>query len=184
MAEGAALPEAPRLGAEMEVACEGPREARYDEPLSVKVRLSLQGELREAFTPSNWERAHELYDEHFTLRYTLSLYLKRPIAMKRLAGPVKLKRRATFYWTRDPLRPYRIWVMVIDESGTPRLPESVDEARSLLMDLEWTFTLAPGLLKRGERALIARASARWGRHSFAEKGSVSGSSRPLLVRIT
>lgn len=175
---------APRLRAEIaQFLCEGPVQVRQDEPLSVRVRLSLGGELRQALTPEAWARAHEAYDEHFTLRYALALYSKGPLFARRIAGPVRLRRRATFYWSRDPLLPYRIWVMVVDEAGVPRLPKDVEEARAMLMDVEWTFALAPGALARGARQLFARVRASWGRHSFADKGSVEGASPPLRIEV-
>ena len=93
-------------------------------------------------------------------------------------------RKASFYWSRDPDLPYRIWAMIVPEDGgPPKIPRSVEDAKSKMLDVEKEFQIPASTLGPGSHRVVAEARAKWGRRSFIEKGEVSSKSRPLVVQI-
>ena len=93
-------------------------------------------------------------------------------------------RRGSFYWSRDPDLPYRIWVMVMPEDGgAPQIPQNVEDAKSKMLDFSKSFEIPAAKLGRGKHWLAGSASVTWGRRSFIEKGKVSARSNPVAVEI-
>ncbi|TLY03172.1 MAG: hypothetical protein E6K95_04300 [Thaumarchaeota archaeon] len=93
-------------------------------------------------------------------------------------------RKASFYWSRDPDLPYRIWPLIVPEEGGPtKIPLSVEDAKTQMFDFFKRFELAGGSLGRGSHRIAASVTVKWGRHSYIEKGQVEGRSRPVVVRI-
>jgi len=93
-------------------------------------------------------------------------------------------RRASFYWSRDPDLPYRIWAMIVPEDGgPPKIPRSVEDAKSKMLDVEKGFRFPASSLGPGTHRLVAEVGGRWGRRSFIEKGEVSSKSRPLAISV-
>jgi len=155
-----------------------------DDLLVLNLGFRVVGGAREAFNPDVWTVAWEDFDK--TLRLTTRtaiLVAKSPFA-KRLTEPRKEVRRATFYWSRDPDLPYRIWPLIIPEDGgPPKIPLNVEDARAQMFDFVKRFELAGTSLGRGSHRIAASAAVKWGRHSYIEKGKVEGRSRPVVVRI-
>lgn len=153
---------------------------------TVKVSVSFRvvGGLREAFHPDVWTLAWEDFDK--ILRFTIKVTLKAQgaLASKKLAEIRKEVRRASFYWSRDPDLPYRIWAMVVPEDGgPPKIPRSVEDAKSKMLDVEKEFSFPASALGPGTHRLVADAVGKWGRRSFIEKGEVSSRSKPLEIRV-
>jgi len=144
----------------------------------------IVGGLREAFHPDVWTVAWEDYDKTMRLAISASVSLKRALGSTRLAEVKKDVRKATFYWSRDPDLPYRIWAMVMPEDGgAPIIPVNVEDAKSKMFDVVKRFEIPASSLGKGAHTLFGSASAKWGRRSFIEKGEVSGSSKPVVIDI-
>ena len=93
-------------------------------------------------------------------------------------------RKASFYWSRDPDLPYRIWAIIVPEDGgPPRIPRNDEDAKSEMLDFEKEFSVSVSSLGHGTHKLVASASGRWGRRSFIEKGEVASNSKPLVVTV-
>ena len=153
---------------------------------TVKVSLGFRivGGLREAFHPDVWTVAWEDFDKILRLTIRMSVGARRGILTRKLAEAKKEVRKASFYWSRDPDLPYRIWAMIVPEDGgPPRIPVSVEDAQKEMLDVAKTFEVPASELGAGRHALVGEAYARWGRRSFIEKGEVSSRSRPLVVRV-
>jgi len=155
-----------------------------DEELVVNLAFRVVGGLREAFHPDVWTIAWEDYDKRVRLATKTTVGVKRGPFFRRLAGIKKEVRRATFYWSRDPDLPYRIWAMVIPEDGgPPKIPMNVEDAKSKMLDFARTFRLPAAALSRGRHRLLASATVAWGRRSFIEKGEVWGRSNQVVVEV-
>ena len=153
-----------------------------DESITVSLEFRVVGGLREAFHPDVWTVAWEDFDKLLRLTMRMSVAVKRGLRTKKVAEIKKGVRRASFYWSRDPDLPYRIWAMIVPEDGSPpQIPTSVEDARSRMLDVAKTFKLPASSLGSGRHKFIGSVHARWGRRSFIEKGEVSGKSMPLVV---
>ena len=152
--------------------------------ISANLGCRVVGGLREAFHPDVWTVAWEDFDKIIRLAMRLSVGVRRGPLTRKLAQTGKEVRKASFYWSRDPDLPYRIWAMIIPEDGgPPQIPQNVEDAKSKMLDVEKTLRIPAASLGRGTHKLVGSASAQWGRRSFIEKGAVSSKSRPLVIEI-
>lgn len=142
------------------------------------------GGLREAFHPDVWTVAWEDFDKILRLTIRMSLRSQGGIRTRKIAEIKKEVRRASFYWSRDPDLPYRIWAMIVPEDGgPPKLPRNVEDAKSKMLDVEKEFTVQAASLGAGKHKLVLDAKGKWGRRSFIEKGEVEGSSKPTEIEV-
>ena len=152
--------------------------------VSASVGFRIVGGLREAFHPDVWTVAWEDFDKIIRLTMRVKLGVRRGPITRILAQGKKEVRRASFYWSRDPDLPYRIWPMIVPEDGgPPKIPHSVEDAKAKMLNVEKTFTIPASALGPGRHGLVGDAYARWGRRSFIEKGSVEEKSKPLVVQV-
>ncbi|HYC26492.1 MAG TPA: hypothetical protein VEB67_00540 [Nitrososphaerales archaeon] len=152
--------------------------------MKVNVGFRILGGLREAFTPDTWTVAWEDFDKILRLTIRLSVGVQSGLRSRKVAEVKKEVRKASFYWSRDPDLPYRIWAMIIPEDGgPPQIPHNVEDAKSKMLDVEKTFSVPCSALGLGKKKLVAKVSASWGRRTFIEKGSVGSSSLPVAVEV-
>lgn len=152
--------------------------------VNANFEFRVVGGLRDAFHPDVWTVAWEDFDKILRLTLRTSLGVQRGPLTRKLAEIKKEVRKASFYWSRDPDLPYRIWAMVIPEDGgPPKIPRNVEDAKSKMLDVEKTFRFSASALGKGKHRLVGNAYAGWGRRSFIEKGSVSSKSKPLVVEV-
>ena len=155
-----------------------------NETVKVSVSFRLVGGLREAFHPDVWTVAWEDFDKMLRLYVKVTLKAQGAISSKKLGEIKKEVRRASFYWSRDPDLPYRIWAMIVPEDGgPPRIPRNVEDAKSKMLDVEKEFTFPASALGSGSHRLVADAKGRWGRRSFIEKGEAAARSKPLVIEV-
>jgi hypothetical protein len=156
----------------------------FGDTIKASVGFRIVGGLREAFHPDVWTVAWEDFDKILRLTIRVSLKLQEGIRAKSIAEIKKEVRRASFYWSRDPDLPYRIWAMIVPEDGgPPKIPRSVEDAKSKMLDVEKEFTIPAASLGSGKHKLVLDAKGKWGRRSFIEKGEVQGRSKPLAIEI-
>ncbi len=152
--------------------------------VKVNVAYRIVGGVREAFNPDVWTVAWEDFDKRLPLTLRLTLSTGRGIRPRKVEEIKKEVRRASFYWSRDPDLPYRIWVMIMPEDGgPPRIPRNVEDAKSEMFDVEKEFAFPASSLGHGRHGLFAEARARWTRRSFIEKGEVESKSKPVAIEI-
>ncbi|HYB07291.1 MAG TPA: hypothetical protein VEB87_03945 [Nitrososphaerales archaeon] len=149
-----------------------------------KVGFRIVGGLREAFHPDVWTVAWEDFDKILRLTIRLRLSEQGGMRARTLAEVKKEVRKASFYWSRDPDLPYRIWAMIVPEDGgPPKIPVSVEDAKSKMLDVEKEFRIPASSLGQGRHRLVADATGKWGRRSFIEKGEANSKSKPLVIQI-
>ena len=155
-----------------------------DEVITASLGFRVVGGLREAFHPDVWTVSWEDFDKILRLTFRMSLGVQSGLRRRKLAEIKKNVRKASFYWSRDPDLPYRIWAMIIPEDGgPPKLPANVEDAKKKMLDVIKTFEVPASELGKGKHRLVGDVHARWGRRSFIEKGSVSGTSKPVAIEI-
>ena len=101
-----------------------------NELLSFNLSLKINGKIRELFKQSLWEKAYNKFDN--TFRITIKVDLK---SKNKVIYSVKFVRKAVFFWTRNPKIQHRIWIFIVKDD-TPFYPESEEEAKSLLFDID------------------------------------------------
>jgi hypothetical protein len=152
--------------------------------ITIKLGFRIAGGLREAFQPDVWTVAWEDFDKMLRLTVRVSLKEQGQLRSKTLAEIKKEVRKASFYWSRDPDLPYRIWPMIVPEDGgPPQIPVNVEDAKSKMLDVEKVFKVAASSLGKGEHRLAADIACKWGRRSFIEKGEVTSKSKPLVITV-
>lgn len=152
--------------------------------IKANVAFRIVGGLREAFHPDVWTVAWEDFDKILRLTLRMSLRSQGGLSSRKLGEIKKEVRKASFYWSRDPDLPYRIWAMIVPEDGgPPKIPRNVEDAKSKMLDVEKEFSIPATTLGAGKHKLVADATGKWGRRSFIEKGQVSASSRPTVIEI-
>ncbi|MGD0396530.1 MAG: hypothetical protein ABSB26_06430 [Nitrososphaerales archaeon] len=152
--------------------------------VTANLEFRVVGGLREAFQPDVWTVAWEDFDKVVRLTMRMSLGVQRGLLTRKLVEIRKEVRKASFFWSRDPDLPYRIWVMVVPEDGgPPKMPRNVEEAKSKMFDVEKTLRFSASALGKGKHRLVGSVDASWGRKSFIEKGSASSKSKPLVIEV-
>jgi len=152
--------------------------------IKVNVAFRVVGGLRQAFHPDVWTVAWEDFDKILRLTIRMSLREQGSVRSRKLAEIKKEVRRASFYWSRDPDLPYRIWAMIVPEDGgPPKIPRGVEDAKAKMLDIEKEFQIPASSLGPGTHKLFADATAKWGRRSFIEKGEASANSKPSVIEI-
>ncbi|MBI2185084.1 MAG: hypothetical protein HYU39_09020 [Thaumarchaeota archaeon] len=156
-----------------------------DEPIKLLLRFQIDGGFRDNFTQQVWEEAYKAHDVRLRLTLTIGFAKKVGGVFSRKVGkPIKMVRKAKLFWTRNPERHNRTWVMVIDENEAPMIPKSGAEAQSLLLDFNRSFDLLGTDLGKGTHSIVAKVKAKWGRHYYAPKGSVEATSPPIKIVCT
>jgi len=164
-----------------------PRRVSYsiDEPIAIALGFRVIGGLREAFIPDVWTGAWEDNDKMVRFKMKTSIVSgSAGILKKEIASTGVEVRKAKFYWSRDPDLPYRIWTAIVNEDGSgPQIPASVDDAKAMMFDVVKQYVVPAASLGRGQRKIAGKVDISWGRRSFIEKGSASGQSKELVLRI-
>jgi hypothetical protein len=149
---------------------------RSDQPLTLSLSFKIEGAIREAFVQKNWEKAYNKHDNGFRMTVEVDIKSGRKKVM-----PLKLVRKAALFWTRNPKIPYRIWVSVVKDD-TQYYPLSVEEAQSLLFDVNKVIELSGADLASGAHRLSADIRVHWGRHEYTEPAEISARSNEVELR--
>ena len=145
------------------------------ESLTLSLSFKIQGNIREVFDQKNWERAYNIHDNVFRITIEISLKDGRKAVLQN-----KFVRKAILFWTRSPKIPFRIWVSIIKDD-TPFYPTSVDEAKSLLFDINKLIELSDYDLKRGSRKFSTDIKVSWGKHFYTNPTVITGRSNAVSI---
>ena len=146
------------------------------EPLSLSLSFKIIGNIREIFNQKNWERAYNKHDNLFRITIEICLKAGRKVILQN-----KFVRKAALFWTRSPKIPYRIWISIIKDD-TPFYPITVDEAKSLLFDINKLIELNCDNLKRGNHKLSIDIKVSWGKHYYTNSAKINGRSNTVDIR--
>jgi hypothetical protein len=145
------------------------------ESLSLSLSFKIIGNIREVFNQKNWERAYNKHDNFFRLTIEISLKAGRKVVLHN-----KFVRKATLFWTRSPKIPYKIWVSIIKDD-TLFYPVTVEEAKSLLFDINKLIELNCDHLKSGSHELSTDIKVSWGKHYYANSTKINGRSNTVDI---
>jgi hypothetical protein len=147
------------------------------ELISFNLGLKINGKIRELFKQSLWEKAYNKFDN--TFRITINVDLK---SKNKVIYSVKFVRKAVFFWTRNPKIQHRIWIFIVKDD-TPFYPESEEEAKSLLFDIDKILELKLSSITDNVSTLYANVIVSWGKHNFTEPTKLVGKSNDEKIQI-
>ncbi len=164
---------------------------RTDEPISLAIRFSIQGGLRDSFNTSTWDKAYDVHDTMIRLKCSIKLQKrKRAFVLRNLVVQKKFIRRATIYLSKDPGdadgqigSQTKKWILVTNEDDNPRVPTNQEEARSFLFDFTHDIPLIGSDLGMGKHSLSSKVIVKWGTRTYIRGGQASASSKPLEIEI-
>jgi len=155
---------------------------KSDEVVSLNLKVHTEGPIRRSLNQESWTNAYGRHDVSFLIRfYVRLLKMRGPLGKEILKAYVRHK--AKFYWSRDPQKHNQIWIMTVDEFGSPSLPRTEHEAQSALFDLSKSFEVLGADIGKGRHRLVAQVKVKWGRHTFTDAGSVSCRSNPIYLSV-
>jgi hypothetical protein len=147
------------------------------ERLTLALSFKIDGNIREVFNPKFWETAYDKHDNVFRMSISIALKVERTKIFL-----TNLIRKAPMFWTRSPKIPFRIWVSIIRDN-TPFYPVTIEEAKSLLFDVNKMIEVDINSLNRGKHRIFAEVEVTWGRHNYTEPGEITNVSKIIDLHI-
>jgi hypothetical protein len=156
-----------------------PRTELYSEKRATfRIGFTIGGRIREVFNQKSWERAYNLHDNLFRIKIDIDL----KSGSRKLAHIGSL-RKASLFWTRNPKLPYRIWILIIKDDTT-FYPSSVEEAKSLLFDVEKDITVDASQIDFGKQDIHAQIRVWWGKHQYTSSCELKSKTNKVSLRRT
>jgi hypothetical protein len=157
---------------------------KMNEPLTLDLQFKVDGRIREVFNQQTWTDAYNKHDNMFRIKYVIRVQTGS-VKKRDIIEPIKFARKASFYWSRNPKLPppppnKKIWAMIVIED-IPNLPDSVEQARSLIFDVKRPIELIGSSIGKGKHKLIAHVSASWEKHLFTEPMEVDAKSNEAEI---
>ena len=149
-----------------------------DTNLTLDLGFNVDGLIREIFSQKNWERAYDKHDNAFRL----SVFLDIKVGGKSI-DKIKFVRKAVLFWTRNPKLSYRVWISIIKDE-TPHYPLTIEEAKSLLFDVNKTIEIQRNDLAKGENEIKIDITVSWGRHIYTEPVELRTQTETIKVNRT
>ena len=156
-----------------------------NERITLNVKFSLTGLLRNSFTEENWSKSYEKYDNVFKLKYGIKL--NKSGLRKNSINQIDSYRKASIFWTRNPklvnpMKEKRIWVQVA-KNFKPIIRLTEEEVREELFDFDEKIIVETKDLGIGKHQISAEAHASWQKHDFMEKGEVKSEGKEIEIII-
>jgi len=151
--------------------------SKSNDLISFSLSLKINARIRKLFNQSLWEKAYNKFDN--TFRITINVDLK---SGNKILYSIKFVKKAVFFWTRNPRIPHRIWIFIVKDDS-PFYPESEEEAKSLLFDIEKIIELKPFTISKKSSKIYANVKISWGRHNFTEPTKLEGKSNEEEIQL-
>ena len=157
-----------------------------DEDISIHVKFSVQGSIRDAFNEKNWTRAYEKYDNSFKMKYGIKLQ-SGGFKKHTLGKEINTYRKAAIFWTRNPklvnpMKEKRVWVQVA-KNFQPIIRLTEEETRQELFDFDERVVFKASELGPGTHKITAEAHASWQKHDYTDSGSAKGHAKEIEIAI-
>jgi hypothetical protein len=153
------------------------KELKHGDQMRFRIIFNIHGEIRRAFDQRSWERAYNLHDNLFRIKIDVELKSNR----KKLAQ-LSSFHKASLFWTRNPNLPYRIWIFIIKDDAT-FYPSDVEEARSLLFDVEKELTIDTSQFDTNVQEVYAQIRIWWGKHNYTPSCELRAKTNKLSLKI-
>ena len=153
--------------------------------ITLNVKFSITGLLRDSFTEENWTKSYEKYDNVFKLKYGIKL--NKSGLRKNSINEINSYKKAAIFWTRNPklvnpMKEKRIWVQVA-KNFKPVIRLTEEEVREELFDFDEKIIVDAKELGAGKHQINAVTHASWQKHDFIEKDEVKSQGKETEIII-
>ena len=157
-----------------------------DGEITVNVKFSVQGAIRDAFTEQNWTNAYNNNDNMFKMKYGIKLF-SGGFRKHELGKIVDSYRKASIFWTRNPklvnpMKKKRVWVQVA-KNFEPFIRLTEEEVREELFDFDEKVTFKASELGKGNHKIGAEAWASWNKHDYIESDNTKNTAKEIEIKI-
>ena len=157
-----------------------------DDSITLNVKFSLNGDVRNFFNEKNWTDAYEKYDNQFKLKYGIKL-TSSGLRKHNVGKPIDTYRKASIFWTRNPklvnpMKEKRIWVQVA-KNFEPIIKLTEEDIQKELFDFDEPVILSASELGKGKHKVGAEVFASWNKHTYIEKNEETVRSKEIEIEI-
>ena len=157
-----------------------------DDSITLNVKFSLSGDVRNAFNEKNWTDAYDKNDNQFKLKYGIKL-VSSGLRKHDIAKPIDTYRKASIFWTRNPklvnpMKEKRIWVQVA-KNFEPIIKLTQEDVQKELFDFDEPIILSASDLGKGTHKVGAEVFASWYTHTYIEKNEAKMHSEEIEIEI-
>ena len=157
-----------------------------DDSVTINVKFSLNGDVRNSFTEKNWTDAYEKNDNQFKLKYGIKL-VSSGIRKHDIVKPIDTYRKASIFWTRNPklvnpMKEKRVWVQVA-KNFEPIIKLTEEDVQKELFDFDEPIILSASDLGKGKHKISAEVFASWNTHTYIEKNEEKMHSEEIEIEI-
>ena len=157
-----------------------------DDSVTLNVKFSITGEVRDAFNEKNWTDAYDKNDNQFKLKYGIRV-VSGGIRKHDVGRTIKTYRKAAIFWTRNPklvnpMKEKRIWVQVA-KNFEPIIKLTEEDVQKELFDFDEPIILSASELGKGKHKVGAEVFASWNKHTYIEKNEETVRSKEIEIKI-
>ena len=154
--------------------------------VTINVKFSLSGDVRNSFTEKNWTDAYEKNDNQFKLKYGIKL-VSSGLRKHDVVKPIDTYRKASIFWTRNPklvnpMKEKRIWVQVA-KNFEPIIKLTEEDVQKELFDFDEKLVFNASDLGQGKHKVSAEVFASWNKHAYVEKNEEKIHSQEIEIEI-
>ena len=117
-----------------------------NDSITLNVKFSLSGEMRDVFNEKNWTDAYDKNDNQFKLKYGIKL-VSSGLRKHDVAKPIDTYRKASIFWTRNPTTEFAgvitrhpltndLWMRVVSSKPLKDIVKATDTAISEATELK------------------------------------------------
>ncbi|MDE1875767.1 MAG: hypothetical protein KGH86_02905 [Thaumarchaeota archaeon] len=159
---------------------------RIEDSVTINVKFSITGAIREAFNERNWEKAYNNHDNTFKLKYGVKLHTGG-LRKKEIGKPLDTYKKVALFWTRNPkltqMGEKKVWVQV-SKNFEPTIPNSQSEAQQLFLDFDEKIQFNASELGVGKHKIGAEVYVSWYKHDYAEQFDETAHSKEIEIEVT
>ncbi len=157
-----------------------------DEDITINVKFSIQGMIRDVFTEKNWTKAYNKNDNTFKLKYGIKLF-SGGFRKHEVGRVIDSYRKAAIFWTRNPklVNPHkdrRVWVQVA-KNFEPFIRLTEQGVREELFDFNEKITFNASDLGKGTHKIGAEVWASWQKHDYTEPDNAKNHTKEIEIKI-
>ena len=157
-----------------------------DDSITLNVKFSLSGDVRNAFNEKNWTDAYEKNDNQFKLKYGIKL-VSSGLRKHDIVKPIDTYRKASIFSTRNPklvnpMKEKRIWVQVA-KNFEPIIKLTEEDVQKEMFDFNEPLILSAAELGKGKHKVSAEVFASWNKHAYVDKNEEKIHSEEIEIEI-
>jgi hypothetical protein len=157
-----------------------------DDSVTLNVKFSITGEVRDAFNEKNWTDAYDKNDNQFKLKYGIRV-VSGGIRKHDVGKTINTYRKASIFWTRNPklvnpMKERRLWVQVA-KNFEPYIKLTEEDVRKELFDFDEPVIFNASELGKGKHKVGAEVFVSWNKHVYVEKNEEAVHAEEIEIEI-